>query len=167
MLRSTPLYELRVYSAYVAARTCYDTRPEGLGRLTEYLEGANERQERLPAPQPLVTRYDPLIEGGELLKTMLLAAQPKDGSQAPRPSVEGVELCVAGGEALACRELLGNVTPAVAERARAQLLEVLTLDGLSLDEEDSSGGFRLATYGPLYSLAERRNELWLRVRLAA
>ncbi len=166
VVRATPAYELRVYDAYTAARTPYNTRPEGLQRLAEYLEGCNAAGTRLPATQPLVTRYDP-TPGGGLDKCMELSVSYAAAglASAPAPTSEGVALRAAGGEAVAARVLLGNVTPDTAAQARAQLLAALQADGLALAPEDAAGGFRLAAYGPMYSLKPRRNELLLRVRL--
>ena len=60
VVRATPGYELRVYSAYTAANTAYDQRrDEGLQRLAEYCDGANGDAVQLAATQPLTMRYDP------------------------------------------------------------------------------------------------------------
>jgi len=164
-VQSTPRYELRVYGAFTAACAPYQTRPEGLQRLTEYLEGANAAQARLPATQPVITRYVP--SGTALHKSMeLLVSLTGTGlDSAPAPVGEHVSLRAAGGEAVAVVQLFGNVTPDAAAGARAQLLAALSADGMALEEEDAAGGFRLAAYGPMYSLKPRRNELMLRVRL--
>ena len=40
-----------------------------------------------------------------------------------------------------------------------------TTDGIALAPEDAAGGFRVAQFGPLFSLSTRVNELLLRVAL--
>jgi hypothetical protein len=59
VVRTTASYELRVYGSYTAARTPYEARPEGLARLAEYCDGANEEAAPLAGTQPLTMRYDP------------------------------------------------------------------------------------------------------------
>jgi SOUL heme-binding protein len=134
----------------------YETRPEGLERLARYFDGANAAGARLPPTQPLITRYEPQPDGS-LAKWMELRVAD---SPAPQPA-EGldVQLFVSGGEALAVRDVFGTVTPELAEKARRELVAVLSRDGLRCED----GPFCLAAYGPLYSLSERRNELWVRV----
>jgi len=165
VLQSRPGYELRLYGAYVVACTPYETRPEGLAVLSDYLAAAgNAGGATLPATQPLVTRYEPGANG-ELLKWMLLRVAAQTPPQPAPALADFVRLRVAGGEAVACATLMGAVTPARAEAERAALCARLAADGRELAVEDAGGGFRLATYGPLYSLQERTNELWLRVTL--
>ena len=158
LLRTAPGYELRVYGAYAVASTSYNTRPEGLERLARYFDGANAAGARLPPTQPLITRYEPQPADGSLAKWMELRVETE--GQAPQPAAGiDVELFVSGGEALAVCEVRGTVTPELAEGARRQLLAALARDGLRAED----GPFCLAAYGPLYSLSERRNELWVRV----
>lgn len=175
VLRRAAGYELRVYDPFVAARTAYTSRADGLQRLAEYLDGrANAGGVKLPATSPVFTVYSSspgAAEGDDdaLTKHMeLLVSLPPGQAQPPSPSAgSGVELVVGGGgQVLAVVELRGNVTPEVASAARARLVGALARDGLDLlSEEVATQGFRLATYGPLFSLAPRLNELMVRVRL--
>ena len=168
VLRCTSAYELRVYDAFVAARTPYSTRADGLQRLSEYLDGrANATGVRLPATSPVFTFYS--SSDGVLTKHMeLMVSLPPGETQTPSPVADsGVQLRIAGGgEILAALEMRGNVTPEAADAGRTRLVAALAQDGLALvAEEAGMGAFRLATYGPLYSLAPRRNELMVRVQL--
>jgi pre-mRNA-processing factor 19 len=52
-------------------------------------------------------------------------------------------------------------TPELAAEYRRLLTTAIESDGLSLAEPD---GFRLATYGQLYSLKPRLNELMIKVK---
>ena len=193
-LRAGPVYDLRVYGVYTVARTDYSTRPEarpaaqhlhaaraeppamlppqGLARLASYFDGGNEEGALLASTQPLTMRYAPQ-PGGELLKRMELYCGSRRGASAaggaaaaPLPSVEGVELAAAGAEAVAALQVLGSVTAADAEARRAQLLAALQADGVAVHQEDRGGGFRIAQFGPLYSLKPRKNELLIRVQLS-
>jgi hypothetical protein len=106
---------------------------------------------------------------GVLTKHMeLMVSLPPGETQTPSPVADsGVQLRIAGGgEILAALEMRGNVTPEAADAGRTRLVAALAQDGLALvAEEAGMGAFRLATYGPLYSLAPRRNELMVRVQL--
>ena len=62
-------------------------------------------------------------------------------------------------------QVLGNITPEVATGARARLAAALAADGVRVHEDDEAGGFRVAQYGPMYSLKPRKNEIILRVTL--
>ena len=64
------------------------------------------------------------------------------------------------GELLAAATFEGNATPETAEFYRARLVDALAASGLSCADERA---FRINTFGPLYSLAKRRNELLVRV----
>ena len=55
----------------------------------------------------------------------------------------------------------GVATPELAGEYRRLLTAAIRSDGLELAEPD---GFRLATYGQLYSLKPRLNELMLKVK---
>jgi pre-mRNA-processing factor 19 len=100
-----------------------------------------------------------------MVKWMELHVSPAAGAAAPQPSqrlAAQVQLRVSGGEALACTRLLGSVTPEAALQACRDLRAALAADGLKPAADDE---FRLASYGPLFSLQERINELWIRVCL--
>lgn len=166
-VKRTPAYELRVYGAYTAATTEYNTRPEGLGRVSEYFDGGNAEKVLLAPTQPLVTRYQPLGKG--LLKYMELMVGPRrDGAaQAvpPASAVDGVSVVAAGAEAVAVVGITGNVTPETAAAVRQRLVDALAADGIAVHPDDAEGGFRLAQYGPMYSLKPRKNELLVKVKL--
>lgn len=168
VLRRGTGYELRVYAAYVAVRTPYSTRADGLQRLAEYLDGRGSVEgTRCVATTPVFTYYaaspdDP----GRLDKHMeLFVSLPPGQGQPPTPRPDsGVSLRVGGGEPLAVLPLFGNVTPEAAAAGRMQLEAALATDGLAVLPEPGAP-FRLATYGPLFSLAPRLNELMLRAQL--
>lgn len=168
VLRRGTGYELRVYGAYVAVRTPYSTRGDGLQRLSEYLDGRGSVEGTCcVATTPVFTFYqaDP-EDPGSLSKHMeLFVALPPGQAQPPTPRPDsGVSLRVGGGEPLAVLPLVGNVTPEAAAAGRAQLEAALAQDGLAVLPEPGAP-FRIASYGPLFSLAPRLNELMLRVQL--
>lgn len=161
LVKRTPAYELRLYKSYTVAAVAYDTRPEGLARLAAYFDGSNAAEARIPATSPLTMRYAPAPGG--LAKRMELFVPPVPGALPPAPSDGSVVLEAAGGELLASLSVPGSVTPEVAAAARARLAAALAADGLRVSDEE--GAFRVAQFGPLFSLAERRNEVLLAVAL--
>lgn len=153
-------YELRIYGGYYVARAPYSNREQGLTSLMGYIEGGNESDTTFPATQPLMMRY---TEGadGELSKSMELSLG-KGVADPPAPTTAGVSVAAAGGELLAVVGFEGIATPELAGQYRRLLTAALEADGLTVDDPDS---FRLATYGQLYSLKPRLNELFLKVKL--
>lgn len=93
------------------------------------------------------------------------AADAADGALPPAPGNPDVTLTVAGGEVVAARQFEGNATKEACERCCAALRAALERDGLQLAEAEAGGYFRLAQYGPIHSLSNRLNEIWLAVKL--
>jgi len=149
-------YELRVYGAYYVAATTYENRERGLATLMEYMEGGNAEGAMYPPTQPLTTRY---FEGGKTMELALLGRRARESIA--EPNAEGdVRVVATGGELLAAVSFEGNATPETAEFYRARLVDALATNGLSCADERE---FRINTFGPLYSLKTRRNELLMRV----
>ena len=76
--------------------------------------------------------------------------------------VSGVSVAAAGGELMAVVGFEGIATPDLARQYRRLLTAALEADGLVVEDPKA---FRLATYGQLYSLKPRLNELLLKVKL--
>ena len=149
-------YELRVYGAYYVAATTYENREHGLATLVEYMEGGNAEGAMYPPTQPLTTRY---FEGGKTMELALLGRRARESIAEPNAGGD-VRVMATGGELLAAATFEGNATPETAEFYRARLVDALAASGLSCADERE---FRINTFGPLYSLAKRRNELLVRV----
>lgn len=149
-------YELRVYGAYYVAATKYENRERGLATLVEYMEGGNAEGAMYPPTQPLTTRY---FEGGKTMELALLGRRARESIAEPNAGGD-VSVVATGGELLAAATFEGNATPETAEFYRARLVDALAASGLSCADERE---FRINTFGPLYSLAKRRNELLVRV----
>ena len=149
-------YELRVYGAYYVAATTYENRERGLATLVEYMEGGNAEGAMYPPTQPLTTRY---FEGGKTMELALLGRRARESIAEPNAGGD-VRVVATGGELLAAATFEGNATPETAEFYRARLVDALAASGLSCVDERE---FRINTFGPLYSLAKRRNELLVRV----
>ena len=149
-------YELRVYGAYYVAATTYENRERGLATLVEYMEGGNAEGAMYPPTQPLTTRY---FEGGKTMELALLGRRARESIAEPNAGGD-VRVVATGGELLAAATFEGNATPETAEFYRARLVDALAASGLSCADERE---FRINTFGPLYSLAKRRNELLVRV----
>ena len=154
------LYELRIYGAYYVAAAPYTNRERGLASLMGYIEGGNEDARVFPATQPLVMRYAE-DEDGDLDKRMELSLGA-GVTDPPAPTTDGVGVVAAGGELLAVVGFEGIATPELVGKYRELLTAALDADGIRLAEP---GAFRLATYGQLYSLKPRLNELLLKVKL--
>lgn len=156
-------YEVRLYDTHLFIRTPYEGRTQGLSTLATYLDGGNTLGVTVPASQPVLMEYTPTDTG--LSKTMrLLVPKPAQGAP-PLPTNAGVELNVASCEVMAVITFSGNVTPQVADAARARLTGLLARDGVE-SVDTATGVFRVAQYGQLYSLMQRKNELWLQLSSA-
>jgi pre-mRNA-processing factor 19 len=151
-------YELRVYGAYYVAATTYENRERGLTTLLEYLEGGNAEGAMYPPTQPLTTRY---FEGGKTMELALLGRRARESIAAPYEDSE-VKVVAGGGELLAAMTFEGNATPDVAEFYRSKLVSALEANGLKCADDKA---FRINTFGPLYSLKTRRNELLMQVAM--
>lgn len=91
--------------------------------------------------------------------------QPQANPNLPSPSNSAVRINVAGGELVAAIRFEGNATEEVCRHYLMKLKNLLEADGLQLGEAEQEGFFKLAQYGPLFSLATRLNEIWLTVKL--
>uniref|UniRef100_A0A7S0QUH0 SOUL heme-binding protein n=1 Tax=Pyramimonas obovata TaxID=1411642 RepID=A0A7S0QUH0_9CHLO len=157
------LYEVRLYETYLFIETAYDTRAEGIAALATYFDGGNSVGVKIPSTQPVTMQYEPTDEGKTLKKTMRLFVPKVEGAPPAMPTGYGLGVNVSGGELVAVMRFAGNITPEVADVKCAQLKKALGSDGIRLASPDSEGVFRMAQYGQLYQLAERKNELWLRI----
>lgn len=127
---------------------------------SDYLAGANAAGARFADAQPVV-----MTHGGPH-KLMSVHVPPlRDGSAAPSPppppTDPAVSLTAAGGELLAVAKFSGYATPEAVAAARAALQAALAADGVAVDGD----GFRVAQYGPLFTLEERTNEIMLKCKL--
>ena len=85
-------------------------------------------------------------------------------SPPPPPTSPDVSLAVAGGELVAVARLAAQyATPAAVAAAVSTLKGELAADGLVLAGEAAGGGFRVAQYGPLFTMEARTNEVMLTV----
>ena len=94
----------------------------------------------------------------------VVVVQEELSPAAPNPTTPGVRLEGAGGELLAVVPFEGIATPDLVAAYRKLLARALQADGMTLADP---GVFSLATYGQLYSLKPRLNELLVKVKLPA
>ena len=133
-------------------------------RTPDYLAGANAARSRFADAQPVVMAH-PGPGGGD--KRMSIHLPPlRDGAPCPSPPPTpvdpGVKLTAAGGEVVAVAKLRGYATPDAVKSACASLEAALAADGVAVVP---GSGFRVAQYGPLFTLEERTNEVMLSVRV--
>jgi hypothetical protein len=115
--------------------------------------------------QPVVMTHPPKPNNSS--KTMQVYLLPKNGDPPelqtlPPPEDPSVTLAIAGGTIIAVGQLTGYATKEACEARLRQLRVDLEKDGLKIDEDK---GFSVAQYGPMFSLDERLNEVWLTVSL--
>jgi hypothetical protein len=168
LVARTPAYDLRLYSPHWVISTPYTRRDEGFERLGSYGAGANADGWRAPvAAQPVVMRFSSrpgTSASAQTEKRMtlhILGADASPGSRPPpAPTTPGVSLDVDGGPPLlAVARFEGYATPEATTAALDALLAALASDGLALAPEAAGGAFRLAQYGPLFTLEQRVNEV--------
>ena len=163
--QSKDLYQLRIYGAYYVARASYSNREQGLASLMGYIEGGNEEQKKFPATQPLIMRYTDVPESSDGVtfeKTMELSLGARVVDPPAPTDTSECYVAAAGGELVAVVGFEGIATPELAGKYRELLTRAVTSDGFALADPKE---FRLATYGQLYSLKPRLNELMLKVKL--
>lgn len=93
---------------------------------------------------------------------LLKNGDPPELQTLPEPEDPSVTLAIAGGAIIAVGQLTGYATKEACETRLRQLRVDLQKDGLKIDEDK---GFSVAQYGPMFSLEERLNEVWLTVSL--
>jgi len=180
LIARMPAYDLRLYAPHWVISTPYTRRDEGFERLGSYGAGANAAQATSPAAaQPVVMWFSALTDASPSPSSPASASAPADkrmtlhvvGAGAPgagpppAPTTPGVSLDVAGGEALAVARFEGYATPGATAGALAALLAALAADGVRLSPAAAGGAFRLAQYGPLFTMETRVNEVQVGVAL--
>ena len=83
----------------------------------------------------------------------------------PAPTDPSVRLDAGGGDLVAVSRFEGYATPDAAAAARDALAAAVAAPGSGLAvAEEGAGAFRLAQYGPLFTMETRVNEVMLTVR---
>jgi len=143
-----------------------------LSRLMLYIEGENELGQMYPPTQPLTMRYalatdeeeeeeDAMIVG----KTMELYLGPRvhpetNPAAKTNEKTDTISTRVAGGELVAVVPLIGMATEEAARRCRDVIVREVEKTGAFRCDR---AGFRVSTFGPMYSLRPRDNEVSLKV----
>ena len=173
LISRTPAYDLRLYSPHWVISTPYTRRDEGFERLGAYGAGANADAVTAPAPaQPVVMWFSSLADAtaspataGKRMTLHVVGAGAPGAGPPPAPTTPGVTLDVAGGEVLAVARFEGYATPDATAGALGGLLAALEADGVGLAPAAAAGAFRLAQYGPLFTMETRVNEVQVGVAL--
>ena len=144
-----------------------------MSRLMLYIEGENELGQMYPPTQPLTMRYalatdeeeeeeeDAMIVG----KTMELYLGPRvhpetNPAAKTNEKTDTISTRVAGGELVAVVPLIGMATEEAARRCRDVIVREVEKTGAFRCDR---AGFRVSTFGPMYSLRPRDNEVSLKV----
>lgn len=163
VVKRSDKYDLRLYSPYIVAKCSYLRRDEGFLSLGSYLT-----PNKMKETQPVVMNHPPNTNNNNnSSKTMQVYLLPRNGDPPelqtlPQPEDPYVTLAIAGGSIVAVGQLTGYATKEACEARLRQLRVDLKKDGLKIDEDE---GFSVAQYGPMFSLEERLNEVWLTVSL--
>ena len=175
LLPRSPAYDLRLYTPHWILSTPYTRRDEGFERLGAYGAGANGAGARAPAAAQPVVMWFPSRSAADASAsasvdkrmTLHIVGAGVNGGVAPPPppTTPGVSLGVGGGEVLAVSRFEGYATPDATLAALDALLAALSADGVKLGPEAEQGAFRLAQYGPLFTLETRVNEVQVPVQL--
>lgn len=173
VIRGTQFYDLRLYNVYPVVEIDYTRREEGYLALGGYIDGDNQTGTAFNYTQPVVMRYEP-----EGRKSMQMFVGSKRGepmlrgfkrpniklTELPSPTSPGVRLNVAGGELVAVLRFEGSITPQRARAVYEQLVKSLKKDGVELADSEKDGLFRIAQYGPVYTIEKRMAEILLAVK---
>ena len=173
LLRRGARYEVRRYPRLIAAETSYDQRPEGYDRLASFIQGSNERDERLPCFSPTIMRIcdDPASKlRSKVMQWPLQYALPSselDLSTYPASTIPSVKLREQEGIVVAVTRFELAATEPIVRGYTGQLLGDLRNDGMT--PVPSAGGDAakdtyqciVAQFDALFSLNKRRNEVWV------
>mmetsp|Transcript_17101 Transcript_17101/g.65218 ORF Transcript_17101/g.65218 Transcript_17101/m.65218 type:complete len:208 (-) Transcript_17101:1130-1753(-) len=167
LLRRSGEYEVRRYPAMLVAETQYSTRPEGFDRLGSFCGGSNEGSKRVKPYAPSIIRSD---EKGEK-KVMqwpisfampgqpapTVGGVPNPGSVLPSVSIQAVPELV-----VAVRRFANAATQQVVVYESKVLRQAIQKNGLKVDEAEGTNLW-FAQYDAIFSLGDRRNEVWVPV----
>lgn len=170
LIARTPAYDLRLYAPHWVISTPYTRRDEGFERLGSYGAGANaEKAIASVAAQPVIMWFPNLqpadSAASKRMTLHIVGAGAVGEGPPPAPTTPGVTLDVGGGEVLAAARFEGYATPGATAAALEGLLGALEADGVRLSPEAEGGAFRLAQYGPLFTMETRVNEVQVGVAL--
>jgi hypothetical protein len=158
--------EIRLVQPYTIAITAYENREEGIARLMMYIEGENADGQIYPPTQPLTMRYALDARTDEIVgKTMELYLGATVGTEENKASAtnersKSVMTRVAGGELVAVMKLVGMATEDACRERRAKIVRAVEKTGKFTCDVSS---FRVSTFGPMYSLRPRDNEVSVRI----
>lgn len=158
--------EIRLVQPYTIAITAYENREEGIARLMMYIEGENADGQIYPPTQPLTMRYALDARTDEIVgKTMELYLGATVGTEENKASAtnersKSVMTRVAGGELVAVMKLVGMATEDACRERRAKIVRAVEKTGKFTCDVSS---FRVSTFGPMYSLMPRDNEVSVRI----
>lgn len=162
LLRRGGTYDVRRYPRARVVSTVYETRPEGFDRLGSYGSGSNVAGSRV---QPLAPS---LVVAGETVKTMMwplsyaMEGETLDDSAIPEPSFDAVTLGTMDYDTVAVITFSEAATKDAVQTYHDRLVNACRSDGLEPYPAASAGGDVIfAQYDAIFSLSERRNEVWL------
>jgi SOUL heme-binding protein len=160
-------YFLRLYEPYVALSVGYTHRQEAYDAIAGYFKGLNKSEGvTFVETQPIMLCY--FADGSKQMRAYVGPSSSGEQlalNELPQPLLAGSQLVAAGGLLCACLPFNGNVTPSAVTSTADELKFLLQQDGIILAAAEADGFVSVAQYGPVYSLAERYNEVILQVRL--
>lgn len=170
LLRRGQEYEVRRYPAHIVAETTYDKRPEGYDRIGNYVQGSNDRDERITYYSPTVMSIGNCEETGQRLKRMTwpLAFAAPGGTlppldSFPTPAVSRIKLKEMPSVVWAVLRFEVPATEPVVRGFTSNLIKFTTEDGLTPSTDASNGVCNIGQYDALFSLNKRRNEVWIQL----
>jgi len=168
LLRRGKEYEVRRYPAHVVAETTYDQRPEGYDRIGNYVQGSNEKNERIAYFSPTLMTISESKTTGKRAKKMVwpiaFAAPgqaPPPISSFPTPSVSKIRVREVPECVYAVVRFEMPATEPVVRGFTGNLIKYVTDDGMVVASSAREGDCRIGQYDALFSLNKRRNEAWV------
>ncbi len=145
VLRTDSAFEIRKYRELKVAATSNNADNGSFMRLFKYIEGANDKQEKLSMTTPV------FMEAGE----MRFVVPEKNKDVAPKPSSEKVEVKVMPARTVAVYRFTGRRSDKLEKEALEKLREWMKANKL-----ESKGEPFFAYYDPPWTLGPfRRNEV--------
>jgi hypothetical protein len=166
---------VRRYPRLITAETAYDQRPEGYDRLASYIQGSNDRDERLQYFSPTIMRIADSPESGKRSKNMqwplqyALPSSELDLSKYPTSTIPSVMLREQAGIVVAVTRFELAATEPIVRGYTGQLLGDIRSDGMTPVPSASGASSPskdtyqciVAQFDALFSLNKRRNEVWV------
>ena len=165
LLRRAKDYAVRRYPATKDASVYYEVRPEGYDLLGSYAGGYNEEKRKLNPFAPSVIKV-PRQSNSKERKSMRWPLTIDSKATLPEPSTTAIELTSTEETVFAVMRFKTAATQESVAFYTQQLEKRLREDGLQ-PAPGSDAFYTVAQFDAIFSVGDRRNEIWIPIDVPA